>query len=74
MRYAVAVALVVGVLAPALARADDSLAPNRFDAVVIDAGHGGDDEGARGAGGLIEKGLVLDVARRLAQRLERNGL
>lgn len=74
MRYAVAVALVVGVLAPALARADDSLAPNRFDAVVIDAGHGGDDEGARGAGGLIEKELVLDVAQRLAQRLERDGL
>jgi len=37
----------------------------RFDTVVIDAGHGGEDEGARGARGLVEKELVLDVSRRL---------
>ena len=73
-RCAVAVALVVGTLAPALACAGDSIAPNRFDAVVIDAGHGGDDAGARGAAGLIEKELVLDVAQRLAKRLNGNGL
>jgi len=41
---------------------------DRFDTVVIDAGHGGGDEGARGRG-LLEKEVVLDVARRLRDRL-----
>ena len=73
-RFAVAAALVVGALASAPARADEAVAPDRFDTVVIDAGHGGDDAGARGAGGLVEKDLVLDVAFRLAKRLSENGL
>jgi len=47
---------------------------DRFDTVVIDAGHGGEDEGARGARGLVEKDLVLDVARRLADQLRQRGL
>ena len=38
--------------------------PERFDTVVLDAGHGGDDAGARGVRGLVEKELVLDVGRR----------
>jgi len=42
---------------------------DRFDTVVIDAGHGGGDEGARGRDGLLEKEVVLDVARRLRDRL-----
>ena len=42
---------------------------DRFDTVVIDAGHGGGDEGARGSDGLLEKEVVLDVARRLRDRL-----
>jgi N-acetylmuramoyl-L-alanine amidase len=67
-RFAVALVLVVGTLAPALARADGSVGPNRFDTVVIDAGHGGDDAGARGAAGLLEKELVLDIAFREAIR------
>jgi N-acetylmuramoyl-L-alanine amidase len=33
--------------------------------IVIDPGHGGDEQGTRGAGGVLEKDLVLDVARRL---------
>jgi N-acetylmuramoyl-L-alanine amidase len=41
----------------------------QFDTVVVDAGHGGEDEGARGARGLVEKELVLDVGRRLAALL-----
>jgi N-acetylmuramoyl-L-alanine amidase len=32
---------------------------------VIDPGHGGDEQGTRGASGVLEKDLVLDVARRL---------
>jgi len=42
--------------------------PNRFDVVVLDAGHGGHDEGATGPSGLREKDLVLDVTRQLAKR------
>ncbi len=47
---------------------------DRFDAVVLDAGHGGHDEGAKGVSGLQEKDLVLDVARRLAERLRGRGV
>lgn len=38
--------------------------------VVIDPGHGGIEEGAVGPGGLVEKDVALDLARRLAARLE----
>jgi len=44
--------------------------PDRFDTIVLDPGHGGDDHGARGPHGLYEKDLTLDVARRLARQLE----
>jgi N-acetylmuramoyl-L-alanine amidase len=37
---------------------------------VIDPGHGGDEQGTRGAGGMLEKDLVLDVARRLRSLLD----
>jgi N-acetylmuramoyl-L-alanine amidase len=47
---------------------------DRFDSVVLDAGHGGEDQGAKGSGGLSEKDLVLDVARRLARRLAAHGI
>ncbi len=40
--------------------------------VVIDAGHGGEDPGAKGLYGLREKELTLDVARRLARRIDRH--
>jgi N-acetylmuramoyl-L-alanine amidase len=45
-----------------------------FDTVIIDAGHGGDDKGARGPRGRLEKDVVLDVARRLALDLRARGL
>jgi N-acetylmuramoyl-L-alanine amidase len=38
--------------------------------IVLDAGHGGHDSGAIGAGGLMEKELVLDVTKRVARLLE----
>jgi len=41
--------------------------------VVIDPGHGGEDPGTLGNGALKEKDVVLDVARRLATRLEARG-
>jgi N-acetylmuramoyl-L-alanine amidase len=39
-------------------------------AIVIDAGHGGEDNGARGAKGTLEKNVTLAVARRLKSALE----
>jgi N-acetylmuramoyl-L-alanine amidase len=45
-----------------------STAPLRT--IVLDAGHGGHDPGAVGAGGLMEKELVLDVTRRAAKLAE----
>ena len=39
-----------------------------FATVVIDPGHGGNDEGARG-GGLKEKDLTLDLALRVEKLL-----
>jgi N-acetylmuramoyl-L-alanine amidase len=65
--------LVVVALAAALLGAADPPA-DRFDTVVIDAGHGGEDQGARGAEGLLEKELVLDVARRLGAALRARGV
>ncbi len=38
--------------------------------IVIDAGHGGDDAGARGADGTLEKDLTLAVARKLKSTIE----
>ena len=37
--------------------------------VVIDPGHGGEDTGARGPTGLVEKFVTLDIARRLRDML-----
>jgi N-acetylmuramoyl-L-alanine amidase len=48
--------------------------PDRFDTVVVDPGHGGENHGARGVGGLLEKDLVLDVSLRLAKRLPARGI
>jgi N-acetylmuramoyl-L-alanine amidase len=38
--------------------------------IVIDAGHGGDEHGARGPDGTLEKDVTLSVARRLKGALE----
>jgi N-acetylmuramoyl-L-alanine amidase len=40
--------------------------------VVLDPGHGGYDHGTTGPGGLTEKELVLDVAKRLGTLLQEN--
>lgn len=41
--------------------------------IVVDAGHGGHDPGAIGRGGLREKAVTLDVARRLRDLLVKDG-
>ena len=43
------------------------------DTVMLDPGHGGRDEGARGLSARPEKELTLDLARRVRGRLERAG-
>ncbi|MEO3704162.1 N-acetylmuramoyl-L-alanine amidase [Trichormus azollae] len=42
--------------------------------VVIDPGHGGKDSGAPGIGGLLEKDVILPIARRVATILEQNAV
>ena len=46
-----------------------SLEDRRDIVIAIDPGHGGEDPGASGPGGLSEKKVVLDIARRLEQQL-----
>ncbi len=41
-----------------------------LDTIIIDAGHGGKDPGAVGAGGVREKDIVLSVALKLGQYIE----
>jgi N-acetylmuramoyl-L-alanine amidase len=43
---------------------------NRFFTIVIDAGHGGEDPGARGRGGTYEKTVTLAIARKLKDRID----
>ncbi|MDE2271189.1 MAG: N-acetylmuramoyl-L-alanine amidase [Xanthomonadaceae bacterium] len=38
--------------------------------VAVDAGHGGDDPGARGKGGTLEKNVTLEVAEDLAKLID----
>lgn len=46
---------------------EDTEASERL--VAVDAGHGGEDPGAIGPGGLHEKDVVLEIARRLARKI-----
>jgi N-acetylmuramoyl-L-alanine amidase len=74
----VAVIACTGVLSAQMASSEASSRPDpardRFDAIVLDAGHGGHDEGATGSSGLHEKDLVLDVTHLLAARLRKLGM
>ena len=42
----------------------------RLVIVAIDAGHGGEDSGARGRRGAFEKDVTLAIARRLKSRID----
>lgn len=43
----------------------------KVKSIIIDPGHGGEDPGAVGRRGTLEKSLTLDIARRLRDRLKR---
>lgn len=77
-RWTGAFVACVGLLSPQLVSSapgsKPAAAPDRFDAIVLDAGHGGHDEGATGPSGLREKDLVLDVTKLLAARLRERGV
>jgi N-acetylmuramoyl-L-alanine amidase len=50
--------------------------PNNSDSrpvLVLDPGHGGIDTGTRAPGGEMEKDIVLDLAKRLRDRIEKSG-
>jgi len=48
-------------------------APPGKPVVVLDAGHGGLDDGAHSPGGALEKDIVLEFVHALAARLEKTG-
>lgn len=50
-------------------RASESYKPGRDIVVAIDAGHGGHDPGAVGRGRTREKDVVLQISRRLADKI-----
>jgi N-acetylmuramoyl-L-alanine amidase len=54
---------------PAPAPAAGAPPPQRTRVVAVDAGHGGEDTGARGASGVLEKQVNLATARALAEEL-----
>ncbi len=49
------------------------VAPGDKPVIVLDAGHGGIDDGAHAPDGTLEKTIVLDFVRALATRLEAGG-
>ena len=67
---------------PALSRLDEvktlrpilqsewCLPPNEGEHIVLDPGHGGNDTGARGGGGTLEKAMTLDIAKRVAAHMD----
>ncbi|HUK13474.1 MAG TPA: N-acetylmuramoyl-L-alanine amidase [Thermoanaerobaculaceae bacterium] len=48
--------------------------PRTGPVVVLDPGHGGDDQGAKGPGSELEKDITLAVARATAAHLQANGI
>lgn len=49
-------------------------APLSLKKIVVDAGHGGKDPGTTGRDGVVEKEVVLDIARRVRDVLKKEGV
>jgi N-acetylmuramoyl-L-alanine amidase len=56
--------------APPPVRPESAPASEAIRTIVIDPGHGGDEVGARGPGGTLEKDVSLAIARRLRDEIE----
>jgi N-acetylmuramoyl-L-alanine amidase len=54
--------------------AADNMKNNKIDVIVIDPGHGGDDDGAIGPSGIKEKDINLAISLKLKKLLEDEGL
>lgn len=54
-------------------QAKENISDNPIDVIVIDPGHGGDDTGAIGAKGIMEKDIVLKIAKDLYVLLKADG-
>ena len=57
-----------------LLRADKALDSARVSTVVLDPGHGGSDPGAIGRRKVYEKKVVLDIAKRVREKLHASGV
>lgn len=74
LRYGMGLALLLAFGRPGGLLADEPPNPlDPVDVVVVDAGHGGEDHGAVGANGRLEKDIALEVARRTGRRLAATG-
>jgi N-acetylmuramoyl-L-alanine amidase len=60
----------VRIEAPKVASGKHAPKVDRLVIVAIDAGHGGEDSGARGHRGALEKDVTLAIARRLKARMD----
>lgn len=58
---------------PQFSNTSKPVTPLRKKIIVIDAGHGGNDPGALGAGRLKEKNITLAASRELKRQLEKTG-
>ena len=69
------IALTNRLAGPELPRADrpQATSGDPRPLVVLDPGHGGIDTGTKSSGGELEKDIVLNVALRLRDRLEKDG-
>jgi len=69
------IALTNRLVGPELPRADrpQATSGDPRPLVVLDPGHGGIDTGTKSSGGELEKDIVLNVALRLRDRLEKDG-
>ena len=71
----VSVVLIFALIITSLGGADmaASAQPQTSDIIILDAGHGGEDPGAVGINGALEKDVNLSVALRLGEILKDNG-
>jgi len=72
--WTVSLADAAAVIEPLLTAGASPASSNRSFTVVIDPGHGGEDTGAIGQKSVIEKKIVLDIAKRVGKKLKKSGL